>query len=282
MPANSNKREALYHMALLESINKGHIPKISNEDFKNLFCKYANNKLQHIWESIYPLSNFNTFKKELLEINPNFSKVISKLANPDLGFEMHYDILDNFPILYSQGNINLLKEQSIAVIGGLEKEVNGEIADETARVVAGFAKDGYTILGGLSEGYETIAHKTALKYGHTVAVIGNPLDCYSPKKNKDLQIKISKDGLVISKIIPAYFELFNENSIPKTFGIRFRTMFKLTSSGIFFPDPKHLGHAGEKIKDSALNSNLDIYLLNKFYTSDINWINAHKERINFL
>jgi len=60
---------------------------------------------------------------------------------------------------------------------------------------------GWTIVSGLAEGIDTVAHTTALELGgRTIAVIGTPISESYPKSNAELQARIAKDFLVVSQV----------------------------------------------------------------------------------
>jgi DNA processing protein len=60
-----------------------------------------------------------------------------------------------------------------------------------------------TVVAGLAEGIDTVAHRSALDNGgRTVAVIGTGIDRYYPPANHDLQQQIEREGLVLSQFWP--------------------------------------------------------------------------------
>ena len=60
-----------------------------------------------------------------------------------------------------------------------------------------------SVIAGLAEGIDTVAHRTALDLGaRTVAVIGTGINKYYPAANRKLQDQIAETGLVISQFYP--------------------------------------------------------------------------------
>ena len=56
------------------------------------------------------------------------------------------------------------------------------------------------VVSGLARGIDTVAHKTAIKYGgKTIAVLGTPLNRFYPPENRTLQELIMKEHLAISQ-----------------------------------------------------------------------------------
>lgn len=103
--------------------------------------------------------------------------------------------------LYAEGNIELLKNNIISIIGSRACSENGE------RLARQFAKElvyqDITIASGMAIGIDAVAHKSTLKEnGKTIAVLGNGLNYIFPKQNADLYEEIVKNGLVITEYPP--------------------------------------------------------------------------------
>ena len=104
--------------------------------------------------------------------------------------------------LYAQGNLGLLKEPSVSVIGTRSPSLEGKnLALSTAHALG---KAGYTVASGLALGIDGVAHKAALASGHpTIAVIGTPLSAVYPAEHASLQKQIAQSGLVVSRFSPS-------------------------------------------------------------------------------
>ena len=108
--------------------------------------------------------------------------------------------IDDAPIaLYTLGNKDLLKEQSIAVVGSRTCSEYGKTMSQAFSYL--LAKENIVIISGLALGIDAFAHEGALlAEGKTIAVIGTGIDLIYPKENKDLLYKIVKNnGLIISE-----------------------------------------------------------------------------------
>ncbi len=108
------------------------------------------------------------------------------------------EISDPPPYLYAKGNLALLNQPSIAIVGSRNASVQGEKNAEA------FAYDlcryGLCIVSGLALGIDGAAHRGALKAnGATIAVVGTGLDIVYPAKHRDLAHQIVEHGLVISE-----------------------------------------------------------------------------------
>ena len=106
-------------------------------------------------------------------------------------------ISDPPPLLYVKGV--LPKTQFfLAVVGARRADSYGlEVTEFLCRE---FAKHDITIVSGLAQGIDRMAHETALKHqGQTVAVLGNGLLVNYPSSHQKLQEKIASCGAVISE-----------------------------------------------------------------------------------
>lgn len=105
-------------------------------------------------------------------------------------------------ILYVEGNIDNLNNMCIAVVGSRVCTQYGE--KWCKRFVKELVKYNFTIVSGMAIGIDTIAHKTALKYGgKTIAVLPSGLKNIFPYENKNLYKQIlNSNGTVISEYLP--------------------------------------------------------------------------------
>lgn len=105
------------------------------------------------------------------------------------------------PYLFLKGNVHLLEEKSVCVVGS--RNASEESMNKTERIVKSLVKRNIVVNAGLARGIDTATHTAALANGgRTIAVIGTPINQYYPKENKDLQIQIEKNGLVVSQFPP--------------------------------------------------------------------------------
>lgn len=105
------------------------------------------------------------------------------------------------PYLFLKGNVQLLAEKSVCVVGSRNASLNS--MEKTERIVKSLIKRNIVVNAGLAKGIDTATHRSALKYGgRTIAVIGTPINQYYPKENKELQMEIEEHGLVVSQFPP--------------------------------------------------------------------------------
>lgn len=102
-------------------------------------------------------------------------------------------------ILYILGNVNLLNDKSIAIIGCRDSTDYGK---KTAfRFGYELAKKGICVISGFARGIDSYSHLGAvMARGKTIAVMGCGLDVIYPPENEKLYREILKnDGAIISE-----------------------------------------------------------------------------------
>lgn len=104
--------------------------------------------------------------------------------------------LDKFPvIIYAKGNIKLLNDKKIAIVGTRSPTESGK--KKAIEITKWFSKRNYVVVSGLAKGCDAYAHRYAQK---TIAVVAHGLDQpIYPRQNKELAENIlKKGGLIIS------------------------------------------------------------------------------------
>ncbi len=106
--------------------------------------------------------------------------------------------------LYVAGNTALLSDGTrVAVVGSRKVSTAG--AKRAQAFSEALVRHGITVVSGLAEGVDTIAHETAIALeGKTIAVLGTPLDKPYPAQNRALLEKIKRDHLAISQFPKNY------------------------------------------------------------------------------
>ena len=140
-----------------------------------------------------------------LRVKDSFSKLTDDVILVKKGDGVYSKLLANTdgtpPFLFLKGNVHLLNEKSVCVVGSRNASV--ESMKKTEKLVKALIKRNIVVNAGLAKGIDTATHKTALENGgRTIAVIGTPINQYYPKENKDLQISIEEKGLVVSQFPP--------------------------------------------------------------------------------
>jgi DNA processing protein len=101
--------------------------------------------------------------------------------------------------LYYKGNLKLLKEPALAVIGSRHLTDYGRNVER--KFVRDLALRDIVIVSGLAQGADRVAHEETLNaHGKTIAVMGTGFNHIFPEENKDIYERILKeDGLIITE-----------------------------------------------------------------------------------
>ena len=162
-------------------------------------------------------------------IKKNNIKVIS--INDKEYTESLKRIYDPPIVLYANGNLNLLNNKSIAIVGCRLCSVYGKII--TKKLAYNLSEKNITIISGMARGIDTYAHIGALEAkGRTIAVLGSGIDVIYPKENERLYYEIIRNnGLILSEYI------VGTKPIPINFPRRNRIISAL-SNGVLVTEAK--------------------------------------------
>ncbi|WP_054958659.1 DNA-processing protein DprA [Paenibacillus dakarensis] len=119
--------------------------------------------------------------------------------------EEYPDMLKSSPqapwVLYLLGNIQLLKQSGIAIVGtrvptAYGRKVGSILTEELCRA-------GLVVVSGMARGIDSVIHETALQCGGgTIAVLGAGINVVYPPENRSLYEEIRLKGLIISEYPP--------------------------------------------------------------------------------
>lgn len=117
-----------------------------------------------------------------------------------LGSEYYPELLSRLsdppPVLWAIGNLELLKKDTVAIVGARNAS---SLGSRMARLLsAEVGSLGFAVASGLARGIDTAAHLAALKTG-TIAVMAGGVDTIYPKENSGLAENIAKAGVLISE-----------------------------------------------------------------------------------
>ena len=206
--SEANDNEALLEKSLWISLNNIH--GIGSQTFCLLLKTFGNPS------NIYAAS----FKQLKEVVSENIATEIIKGVDEDILKEplhwlsltnnhlvtladQHYpkallEISDPPPLIYAKGNLAILNQPSIAIVGSRNASVQGEKNAEA--FAEGLSNHGLCIVSGLALGIDGAAHRGALKAnGATIAVVGTGLDIVYPAQHRDLAHQIAEHGLIISE-----------------------------------------------------------------------------------
>jgi len=107
--------------------------------------------------------------------------------------------IPDFPaLLYASGNLELLREPQIAIVGSRLCTPGG--AQTAFDFAALLAEAGFVITSGMALGIDSEAHRGALQSGgKTLAVTATGLDLIYPARNRGLAAEIRERGLIVSE-----------------------------------------------------------------------------------
>jgi DNA processing protein len=128
--------------------------------------------------------------------------------------------------LFLAGKCGLLRRgPRVSIIGSRNASAQGL---RRARALArSLVNHNIIVVSGLAAGVDRAAHEAAIESGgQTIAIIGTPLDRCYPTENRQLQLRIAHEQLLISQF-PAGHPVAREN-----FPIRNRTMALLTDATV--------------------------------------------------
>ncbi len=102
-------------------------------------------------------------------------------------------------LLYFQGDWDLTSTRCVAVVG--TRQASDEGKRRAAKLAHHLVKADFTVVSGLAQGIDTVAHEAAIESGgRTIAVLGTPITTCYPPENAELQRRIADRFLVISQV----------------------------------------------------------------------------------
>ncbi|MCD6116379.1 DNA-protecting protein DprA [bacterium] len=203
-------------------VTLAHLPRIKTRIKNEIVARLFENKKSiveffnftvDVWENQYNLSDSdisiiksgideipnNSFLVEsLLEQGYNVLPVTSQEYSPILKKNLKYNAP---PVLYTKGNLQLLKEDSIAIVGSRK-------ANETSLLftdnVSKKASENYkVVVSGFAKGVDKQALDSALKYkGHSIIVLPQGITTFKSGFKKYYKQIINGDVLVLSTFHP--------------------------------------------------------------------------------
>lgn len=104
-------------------------------------------------------------------------------------------------VLFYCGNLQLLAMKKVGIVGA---RMHSQYATKIIKGWGeGLTKQAYTIVSGLAQGIDSLAHDTMLNNGgSTIAVVGTGLNVVYPARHRTLQQKIGQHGLLLSEYLP--------------------------------------------------------------------------------
>lgn len=166
------------------------------------------------------------------------------------------DDVTGVPFLYLQGDVNLLQEKGISVVGTRNPSNRGmALARE---VVDSLGESGFTIVSGLAMGIDGVAHIEALaKDFKTIGVIGTSVCESYPPKHERLQSLIAEHGLLVSQFAPS-------RKVQQYFFMQRNLLMSQISMGSFVIESKD-GGGGVKQAQYSEKQGKKVFILREVY-----------------
>lgn len=104
-------------------------------------------------------------------------------------------------VLFTQGNLDLLTDGGIALVGARAATNYGEHV--TMMLAQGIVDRDVAVISGAAYGIDAMAHRATIAgRGKTIAVLAGGLDRYYPHGHADLISRVRETGLVVSEVPP--------------------------------------------------------------------------------
>lgn len=141
-----------------------------------------------------------------LEVIPHRVLIDWSLKSIMIGETMYPEAWYHIPqppiIIFYQGDLNLLLQPKVAIIG--TRSISQYGREMSQQISQAIVQQGWVTVSGLAKGVDTIVHETSLKSRSqsTIAIIPNGMHVAYPKVNHQLQKNISQQGLLLSEFLP--------------------------------------------------------------------------------
>ncbi len=172
-------------------------------------------------------------------------------------------IFDPPPVLWTRGNVELLSQHGIAVVGTRQPSPYGSgMAELLSRDLA---TRNLIIMSGMARGIDTFAHKGAIASGKpTIAIWGTGIDVIYPKENKALAEQILATGGCIASEQP-----LGTYPAPPNFPKRNRILSAI-SIGVLVVEAAE--YSGSRVTARcAIEQNRDVYAVPGNVTNKNSW-----------
>ena len=111
------------------------------------------------------------------------------------------EIPDAPAVLYCRGDGSLLRAPVFAVVGSRRATAQGKAA--AAYMARCLAARGLTIVSGMAQGIDRVAHEAALgQVGRSIGVLGTGIDVRYPAANAPVFAAMEREGLLVSEFPP--------------------------------------------------------------------------------
>ena len=165
-------------------------------------------------QAVFKKQAFKRAEKELATIRTIENVRLVNWTDPEYPRNLR-EIYDPPTLLYVRGNVDVLSQPAVSVVGTRKPTLYGtQMAERLGRELAA---RGVTIVSGMARGIDAISHQGAMAVnGRAIGVLGTGVNVCYPKENKKLYEKVLERGAIISE-----FPLWTHPA-PENFPIRNR------------------------------------------------------------
>lgn len=197
----------------------------NNNDIKELLDINAINKFYDVFnvdflKNVKSINCSEKLKIKLIEICKQFSKINEKslrieetsnklgsflISEDDSDYPYYWRMLSGMPrLVFGLGKRELINTNiagGAAIVGSRRCSNYSKVA--TVEISGHLVNKGITIISGMADGIDRVAHETALKQGgKTIAFLAGGVDNIYPWINKDIYEGIVQNGLILSEMPP--------------------------------------------------------------------------------
>ena len=150
-------------------------------------------------EAFNDIANYAFLAEDLLEQGYNILPITSKDYSPTLKKNLGRSYAP--PIIYTKGNLQIMKEKSIAIVGSRKaNNISLEFTDNVAKMAS---KDYKVVVSGFAKGVDKQALDSTLKYnGQSIIVLPQGISTFQSGFKKYYKQIIEGDVLVLSTFHP--------------------------------------------------------------------------------
>ncbi len=146
------------------------------------------------------------------------------------------EVLDAPLILFALGNVDLLHDVNVAIVGTRRPTTYGKnVAEKLGRDLATLQ---VCVVSGMARGIDTHAHRGVLNAGgKTIAVFGCGVDHVYPAENRELSRQIASQGLIVSEFA------IGASPYPQNFPLRNRVVSGISHGVVVVEGSQYSGSA---------------------------------------
>ncbi len=185
--------------------------KVSKDNLKYVLASQLNLKNgQSYIRKLYNEDKIRFAKEEAISFYELFERNgVKIIAEWESEYPENLKIIDKPPILlFAKGNINILGNKCITIVGTRKNSSYGH------RIVQGLIENieneginGICLVSGLAYGIDTLVHRYCLQNKlSTIVVVAGGINVGFPKRNAFLYSKIAEEGLILAEF-PIDFEV---------------------------------------------------------------------------